>query len=132
MINESFFGQVESTLDSHDGVQLTQYQNEPFIIGDYKHNKIEFMHLFHQKWYSATNFYTDSKKPIFGFAAVSRPDKVFILGGCYDHSSAVSIFENHEWRHYYDRLAYKRMNFMTITYGTDVFLFGGGTKFNNT
>ena len=128
MKNGSFFDQVESTHDPHDGVQMTEYENEPFILGDYKHNKVEFMHLFHKKWISAQNFDPDSKKPIFGFAAVSRPGQIFILGGSGDHMSKISIFKNHEWDHDYGELSLGRMNFMTITYGVDVLIIGGRTE----
>ena len=107
---------------------MTQYENEPFIVGHYHHSQVEFMHLFHEKWYIAKSFHNDPKDPIFGFAAVSRPGKVFILGGCSEHSSSVSIFENHEWKKNYGHLAQKRINFMTITYGTDVMIFGGTTE----
>ena len=110
---------------------MTQYENEPFIVGHYTHSKIEFMPKrieFDRKWYSKTSFYTNTEKPIFGFAAISRPGKVFILGGCYEHSSSVSMFKNHKWEHNYDQLTQKRINFMTISYGTNVIIFGGTTE----
>ena len=127
-INGDFFNQTESTFFAHDGVQMTQYENEPFIVGHYNHSQVEFMHLFHEKWYIASTFYDNPKRPIFGFAAVSRPGKVFILGGSSKHASSVSIFENHEWKQNYRQLSEKRINFLTITFGTDVMIFGGTTE----
>ena len=53
---------------------MTEYQKEPFIIGDYLHNKIEFMHSSHRRWYSARDF--PFQKQIFGYTAVSRITKV--------------------------------------------------------
>ena len=58
---------------------------------------------------------------------VSRPSKVFLLGGCCDENGiwkTVSIYENHEWRNF-GKLEQGRINFMTITYGTDVMIIGG-------
>ena len=115
----------KSTTHIHDGIQMTEYENEPFVIGDYKHNKVEFLHLSHEQWYTASPF--RSEKPIFGYSAVSRPGKVFILGGCCDHWQSVSIFENDEWQ-YHGKLGHGRMNFMTITYGTDLMIIGGTPK----
>ena len=105
---------------------MTEYENEPFIVGDYQHNQIEFMHLYHKKWYTGTQFYAGRYERIFGYSAVSRPGKVFILGGCCDHSSTVSIFENDSWKKHGD-LSNGRLNFMTMTYGVDVFIIGGTT-----
>ena len=127
-INGHFFNQTESTSFAHDGVRMTQYENEPFIVGHYNHSQVEFMHLFHEKWYTVSSFYINPKIPIFGFAAVSRPSRVFILGGSSEHSSSVSIFENHQWKRNYGQLSEKRINFLTITYGTDVMIFGGTTE----
>ena len=106
---------------------MASYENEPFIIGDYQHNRIEFMHLYHQKWYLAPNFYDDPEKPFYGYSAVSRSGKLFIFGGCCEQWSTVSIFENHKWKRH-GQLLYGRMNFMTITYGTDVMILGGTTE----
>ena len=58
---------------------------------------------------------------------VARPGKVFILGGCcYEDENwkTVSIFENNEWRTR-GELNQGRINFITITYGTDVMIIGG-------
>ena len=127
---------TESTSFIHDGVTMTEYENEPFIIGDYNHNQIEFMHLSHEKWYTASPF--PNRKQIFGYAPVSRPGKVFILGGCCggdwkwdgddrywdDKLAHINLFQNDEWS-LYGKLKYGRMNFMAITYGTDVMIIGG-------
>ena len=132
--NGSDFSQMESTSYVHDGVKLTEYEKEPFIVGDYKHNEVEFLHSSHKKWYTATSFGNDEHifDRIFGYAAVSRPGKIFILGGCCDQNkdwSTVIMFENDEWKSL-DRLKQGRMNFMTITYGTDVMIFGGSVQEN--
>ena len=62
---------------------------------------------------------------------VARPGRVFILGGCCDENESprkiVSIFENDEWRNF-GELEQGRINFMTITYGTDVMIIGGTTQ----
>ena len=71
---------AESTSFIHDGVTMTEYQNEPFIVGDYNHNQVEFMHLSHEKWYTASPF--PHKKWVFGYAVVSRPGAVYLFGGC--------------------------------------------------
>ena len=114
---------AESTSFIHDGATMTEYENEPFIVGDYNHNQIEFMHLSHEKWYTASPFPYPSR--VFGYAAVSRPGKVYILGG---HSSVDGDFiygyQNHEWE-MVGRMKYGRINFMTIAYGTDIMIFGG-------
>ena len=62
--------------------------------------------------------------------SVARPGKVFILGGCCDKNDSwkkVSIFENDKWRNF-GELGQGRINFMTITYGTDVMIIGGITE----
>ena len=142
----SFDGEVfdrsESTSEIHDGVKMTEYENEPFIVGDYNHNQVEFMHLSHERWYTASSFW--HRNEIFGYAAVTRPGKVFILGGYGDARaglgadlvgaddwSQISLFENDEWS-YFGRLEHGRINFMTITYGTDVMIIGGRTFQNQT
>ena len=124
------FEQSESTSYIHDGVKMTEYENEPFIIGDYKHNQVEFMHSSHEKWYTAHPFPRPNLEyqGIFGYATVSRPGKVFLLGGCCDDNwSQIALFENDEWNTDYGRLKHGRINFMTITYGTDVMIIGGRT-----
>ena len=119
---------AESTSFIHDGVTMTEYENEPFIVGDYNHNQIEFMHLSHEKWYTAGPF--PHRERVFGYAPVSRPGKVFILGGCCDGDWAqISLFQNDEWS-LHGLLKQGRMNFMTITYGTDVMIIGGKTYDN--
>ena len=119
---------AESTSFVHDGVTMTEYENEPFIVGDYQHNEIEFMHLSHEKWYTASPF--PHRDRVFGYAPVSRPGKVFILGGCCDDNwDRISLFQNDQWS-FHGRLKQGRMNFMTITYGTDVMIIGGKTYGN--
>ena len=53
---------------------MTEYEGEPFIVGDYLHNHIEFMHLSHRRWYVATDY--PFQRRIFGYTAISRPSKV--------------------------------------------------------
>ena len=119
-----------STSHIHDGVVMTEYENEPFIIGDYTHNNIEFMHLSHQKWYSGQPFPYHER--IFGYAVVSRPGKVFVLGGCCDNVddtwSQISLFQTDGWQVLPGSLKQGRMNFLAITYQTDILIVGGITK----
>ena len=132
--NETFsISPAESTSFVHDGITMTEYENEPFVVGDYNHNQVEFMHLSHEKWYTASQF--PHKNRIFGYAVVSRPGKVFLLGGCCDDnwehsesesSSMIYLYENDIWETV-GNLKHARMNFMTITYGTDVMIIGGKT-----
>ena len=128
---------TESTSFIHDGVTMTEYENEPFIVGDFNHNQVEFMHLSHQKWYTASPFLGDfGAKSIFGYAAVSRPGKVFLLGGSlYTNDSyygeqhtmnLINRYQNDVWEPI-GSLKHARINFMTITYGTDVMIIGGKT-----
>ena len=129
-----------STSFIHDGVTMTEYQNEPFIVGDYNHNQVEFMHLAHEKWYTASPVMAGSKWPhpfeiesIFGYAVVSRPGKVFLLGGSLyykeegrlEHAMGqILLYQNDNWEPL-GGLYHSRINFMTITYGTDVMIIGG-------
>ena len=124
---------AESTSFIHDGVTITEYENEPFIIGDYTHNQIEFMHLSHEKWYTASPF--PHKKRVFGYAVVSRPGAVFLLGGCCNSDwypmtvdssddGMIYLYENDQWGKM-NPMKRPRMNFMTLTYGTDVMIIGG-------
>ena len=106
---------------------MTQYKNQPFIVGDYDNDQIEYMHLSHKVWSSAGQFHNGKHAKIFGYSAVSRPGKVFIFGGCCDHWSDVSIFENDSWLSG-GKLANGRMNFITIPYGTDVMIIGGTSE----
>ena len=134
-INFSFNGTVpivnsiefKSTSHVHDGIKMTEYENEPLVIGDYKHNKVEFLHLAHEQWYTASPFLNENHEKIFGYSPVARTGKVFIMGGCCEHWSSVSIFENDAWSPY-GSLQNGRMNFMTIIYGTDVMIIGGMTE----
>jgi len=123
---------AESTSFIHDGVTMTEYENEPFVVGDYNHNQIEFMHLSHDKWYTVRPF--PHRKRVFGYAAVSRPGKVFILGGCCDEirgNSLIHLYKNDQWQ-VFDSLKHGRVNFMAITYGTDVMIIGGSAHGNET
>ena len=129
-----------STSFIHDGVTMTEYKNEPFIVGDYNHNQVEFMHLAHEKWYTASPVMAGSKWPhpfeiesIFGYAVVSRPGKVFLLGGSLyykeegrqEHTMGqILLYQNDNWEPK-GGLYHSRVNFMTITYGTDVMIIGG-------
>jgi len=119
-----------STSFIHDGVTMTEYENEPFIVGDFNHNQVEFMHLSHQKWYTASPILGEfGVQRIFGYAAVSRPGKVFLLGGSLyiDDEltmSQIFLYQNDIWEPL-GELNHARMNFMTITYGTDVMIIGG-------
>ena len=112
---------------------MTEYENEPFIVGDYNHNQVEFMHLSHEKWYTASPVLDQlvKVKRIFGYAVVSRPRKVFLLGGNIytdeEHfMKQILLYQNHIWEPL-GELKHARMNFMTITYGTDVMILGGKT-----
>ena len=111
----------ESTSFIHDGVTMTEYQNEPFIVGDYNHTQVEFMHLSHKKWYTASKLPFPDLKRVFGYAAVSRPGKVFLLGGSLN---LITLYQNDVWEPL-GQMKHARMNFMTITYGTDVMIIGG-------
>ena len=114
-----------STSFIHEGVTMTEYENEPFIVGDFNHNQVEFMHLSHQKWYTASPFFGDfGAKSYFGYAAVSRPGKVFLLGGSLN---LITLYQNDVWEPL-GQMKHARMNFMTITYGTDVMIIGGKTN----
>ena len=105
---------------------MTEYENEPFIIGDYNHNQIEFLPISHQKWYTAQPF--PYRTRAFGYAPVTRPGKVFIIGGCCDEDwSSIALFENDEWS-LFGRMNQGRINFLTITYGTEVMIIGGSTQ----
>ena len=120
------FHENKSTKSIHDGIKMTEYNNDPFLIGDFKHNKIEFFDLSHQQWNTASPYPYQNR--IFGYGAVSRPGQVFIIGGCCSHKwSLVSLFENDKWSKI-GFLNVGRMNFMTIEYGSDIMIFGGRTK----
>ena len=108
---------------------MTQYENAPFVVGDYDNNEVEFLHTSHKKWYTASSFQSGKHifKRIFGYGAVSRPGVVFILGGCCDKNkdwSIVTIFEDDQWKTH-GQMAHGRINFGTVPYGTDVMLIGG-------
>lgn len=114
---------TESTSYIHDGVIMTEYKNEPLIIGDYHHSQIEFMHLSHEKWYTANSY--PFQQIIFGYAAVSKPGKLFILGGCCDNNwSLISLFQKDGWSKV-GELKQGRMSFLAITYQTNVMIIGG-------
>ena len=105
---------------------MTEYKNFPFLIGDFKHNKVEFFDLQDQQWHAASSY--QYQKRLFGYGAVSRPGQVFIIGGCCSHKwSLVSLYENKKWSKI-GSLNVGRMNFMTIEYGSDIMIFGGRSK----
>lgn len=107
---------------------MTDYQSEPFIVGDYNHNQVEFMHKSHYRWYTATVYPFQNK--IFGYAVVSRPGKVFILGGCCSQDlSAIALYENDQWSKIGD-LIQGRINHFVISYGTDLMIIGGSSTNN--
>lgn len=102
---------------------MASYENEPFIIGDYEHNQIEFLHLSHEIWYSIRPYRFQSR--IFGYSAVSRPSKIFLFGGCcLNDWSMVTLFENDEWNPI-GSLKQGRIHHLSIAYGTDVMIIGG-------
>ena len=120
------FHEYKSTRYVHDGIKMTEYNNFPFLIGDFRHNKIEFFELSHQQWSTASSY--PYQKRLFGYGAVSRPGQVFIIGGCCSHQwSLVSLYENMKWSKV-GFLNVGRMNFMTIEYGSDIMIFGGKAK----
>ena len=105
---------------------MTEYRNEPFLIGDYKHNNIEFLDLSYERWYVASSY--PYQRRLFGYGVVSRPGKVFVLGGCCSETwSLVSLFENDKWSKV-GFLNQGRMNFLTVEYGTDIMIVGGKTR----
>ena len=106
----------------HDGVKMISYENEPFIIGDYNHSKIEFLHLSHEIWYPIRPYPFQNR--IFGFSAVTRPSKIFLFGGCCENWSLISMFENDEWSRI-GLLQQGRINHLSIAYGSDVMIIGG-------
>ena len=118
--------QLKSTKFPHDGVMMSEYKNEPYIIGDYKHHRIESYLLAYKKWIPA--FPYPFQKKIFGFFSISRPKKLFILGGCCANNwSLISVLQDDVWsKHGY--LKQGRMNFQAITYQTDIMVVGGMTN----
>ena len=114
---------------------MTEYQNEPFVVGDFNHTEVDFFHMSHEKWFTASPYRTSFSTPrrIFGYSPVSRPGKVYIIGGCresrdeYGDWSETTVFENDEWRTH-GNLNHGRINFLTIQYGTDVMIIGGTLK----
>ena len=64
-----------STSYIHDGIIMTEYENEPFVVGDYNHNQVEFLHMSHERWYIASPLLETGKNRlnktrIFGFSPV--------------------------------------------------------------
>ena len=120
------FTPSESTTFVHDGVTMTEYEKEPFIIGDYNHNQIEFMDLSHAKWFTARPF--PFQERFFGYAAVTRPGQIFIIGGCCNWSdqpqSDVSLYKNDQWQRI-GVLKQGRMNHIVVLYGWNAIIIGG-------
>ena len=122
---------AESTEIPHDGVQMASYKDEPYIIGDYDHAKIEYMSLSDQKWHfpgnGGRNF--PDRDRLFGYTPISRPDKLYILGGCCDEEdnwSTIWILKNDNWSKY-GELTHGRINAMAAIYGNDVMIIGGSS-----
>ena len=61
-----------STNYIHDGIKMTEYENEPFVVGDYNHNQVEFLHMSHERWYTASPYQITGKNitRIFGYSPV--------------------------------------------------------------
>ena len=62
-----------STNFIHDGIKMTEYENEPFVVGDYENNQTEFLHMSHERWYTASEYPFTSKNRfdknrIFGYS----------------------------------------------------------------
>ena len=53
-----------STSYIHDGIIMTEYENEPFVVGDYNNNQVEFLHMSHERWYIASPYPYASKNLI--------------------------------------------------------------------
>ena len=116
----------QSTEFIHDGVMMSEYKRGPFIIGDYSHNRIEFFFLAYKIWFNAPSY--PFQERLFGYASVSRPNKLFVFGGCCENNwSLISVYEDAGWsKHGY--LNQGRMNFLAITFQTDIMIVGGLTK----
>ena len=70
-MNETY--KLESTNFVHDGIKMTEYENEPFVVGGYDNNQVEFLHMSHERWYTASPYpYTSKnrldKNRIFGYS----------------------------------------------------------------
>ena len=64
-----------STNYIHDGITMTEYEKEPFVVGGYDHNQVEFLHMSHERWYIASPLLETGKNRlnktrIFGFSPV--------------------------------------------------------------
>ena len=70
-MNETF--KYSTTNYVHDGIKMTEYENEPFVVGDYDNNQVEFLHMSHERWYTASPYPSTSKNRldknrIFGYS----------------------------------------------------------------
>ena len=70
-MNETY--KLESTNYVHDGIKMTEYENEPFVVGGYNNNQVEFLHMSHGRWYTASPYPSTSKNRldknrIFGYS----------------------------------------------------------------
>ena len=56
----------------HDGIKMTEYENEPFVVGDYNHNQVEFLDMSHERWYTASPYQITARNNIriFGYSPV--------------------------------------------------------------
>ena len=117
-----------STRYIHDGVEMAKYKNQPIIVGDYKHNEMEFMHLSYKRWYTANPY--PIEKVYFGYATVSQSDKVFFLGGSGESSERVSVYENESFGPF-GSLRRGRINHVAIPFGDNVLIIGGKLSNSN-
>ena len=60
----------------------------------------------------------------FGYATVSKFEKVFFIGGNSNQAWSVHLFENESWRTF-GRLNHGRRNHVAMSFGTDVMIIGG-------
>ena len=97
-----------STNVVHDGIVMTKYDNEPFVVGDYDHNQVEFLHLSHERWYIASPFLETGKNRlnetrIFGFSPVKVSESRQRWFDFDKHYQRLNIFEvklNQKWTWY--------------------------------
>ena len=52
---------------------MTEYENEPFVVGGYNNNQVEFLHMSHERWYTTGPYPSTSKNRlgenrIFGYS----------------------------------------------------------------
>ena len=69
-----------STNYIHDGITMTEYEKEPFVVGGYDHNQVEFLHMSHEGWYIASPYPKTGKNRlnqnrIFGYSPVKGSER---------------------------------------------------------